>query len=82
MKSSPFQWLISNDTYVSFIIKVNLYFQEIRKDFTSLVQEVEQLKMEQQTAMTNILQEMRMVMDTADKLQGNLNLKEDEQPEL
>ena len=38
--------------------------------------------MEQQTAMTNILQEMRMVMDTAEKLQGNLNLKEDEQPEL
>ena len=67
---------------MSFIIKVNLYFQEIRKDFTSLVQEVEQLKMEQQTAMTNILQEMRMVMDTAEKLQGNLNLKEDEQPEL
>ena len=67
---------------MSYIIKVNLYFQEIRKDFTSLVQEVEQLKMEQQTAMTNILQEMRMVMDTAEKLQGNLNLKEDEQPEL
>ena len=67
---------------MSFIIKVNLCFQEIRKDFTSLVQEVEQLKMEQQTAMTNILQEMRMVMDTAEKLQGNLNLKEDEQPEL
>jgi len=70
----------SGDTLTAAQLKTSV--QEIRKDFTSLVQEVEQLKMEQQTAMTNILQEMRMVMDTAEKLQGNLNLKEDEQPEL
>ena len=52
--------------------------QEIRQEFTSLVQEVEDLKVEQQSAMTNILGELKTVMETAEQLQGKLNLpKED-----
>ena len=52
--------------------------QEIRQEFTSLVQEVEDLKAEQQSAMTNILGELKTVMETAEQLQGKLNLpKED-----
>ena len=51
--------------------------QEIRRDFNSLVQEVEQLKQEQQNTMTNILQELKTAMDSAEKLQGNINLPKD-----
>ena len=52
--------------------------QEIRQEFTSLVQEVEDLKVEQQSAMTNILGELKTVMETAEQLQEKLNLpKED-----
>ena len=48
--------------------------QEIRKDFNSLVGEVEQLKNDQQTAMNDIMQELRTAMETAEQLQGNLNM--------
>ena len=52
--------------------------QEIRQEFTSLVQEVEDLKVEQQTAMNSILGELKGVMETAEQLQGKLNMpKED-----
>ena len=52
--------------------------QEIRQEFTSLVQEVEDLKIEQQTAMNSILGELKGVMETAEQLQGKLNMpKED-----
>ena len=52
--------------------------QEIRQEFSSLVQEVEDLKVEQQSAMTNILGELKTVMETAEQLQGKLHLpKED-----
>ena len=42
-----------------------------------MVQEVEQLKQEQQNTMTNILQELKTAMDSAEKLQGNINLPKD-----
>jgi len=48
--------------------------QEIRKDFNSLVAEVEQLKSDQQSAMNEILQELRTAQETAEQLQDNLNM--------
>ena len=48
--------------------------QEIRQEFTGLVQEVEQLKTEQQTAMNNIMQELQTAMSSAEQLQSKLNM--------
>ena len=48
--------------------------QEIREEFTGLVQEVEQLKTEQQTAMNNIMQELQTAMSSAEQLQSKLNM--------
>ena len=50
--------------------------QEIRKEFRSLVQEVETLKQEQENAMSSILQELKTTMETADQLQNKLNISE------
>ena len=50
--------------------------QEIRKEFTSLVQEVQTLKQEQENAMSSILQELRTTMETADQMQNKLNICE------
>ena len=48
--------------------------QEIRKEFNSIVQEVESLKQEQENAMSSILQELRTTMETADQMQNKLNV--------
>lgn len=50
--------------------------QEIRKEFNSIVQEVESLKQEQENAMSSILQELRTTMETADQMQNKLNICE------
>ena len=50
--------------------------QEIRKEFNSIVQEVESLKQEQENAMSSILQELKTTMETADQLQEKLNISE------
>ena len=42
--------------------------QEVKKDFASVVKEVEQLKTDQQTAMASILQEFQTAMGTAEQL--------------
>ena len=53
--------------------------QEIRKEFKSIVQEVESLKQEQENAMSSILQELRTTMETADQMQNKLNICEPEE---
>ena len=50
--------------------------QEIRKEFKSLVQEVESLKQEQENAMSSILQELKTTMETADQLQEKLHVED------
>ena len=50
--------------------------QEIRKEFTSLVQEVQTLKQEQENAMSSILQELKTTMETAEQLQSKLNVSD------
>ena len=52
--------------------------QEIRKEFNSIVQEVESLKQEQENAMSSILQELRTTMETADQMQNKLNVCDSE----
>ena len=51
--------------------------QDIRSEFSSLVQEVEQLKTDQQTAMNSIMQELQSAMASAEQLQGKLNTPKD-----
>jgi len=48
--------------------------QDVKKDFASVVKEVEQLKADQQTAMASILQEFQAAMSTAEQLEGRLDL--------
>merc|ERR1712096_561259 len=48
--------------------------QEVKKDFATVVKEVEQLKSEQQTAMATILHEFQTAMGTAEQLKGRLDL--------
>ena len=50
--------------------------QEIRKEFNSIVQEVESLKHEQENAMSSILQELRTTLETADQMQNKINVCE------
>ena len=50
--------------------------QEIRKEFTSLVQEVQTLKQEQENAMSSILQELKTTMETAEQLHSKLNVSD------
>ena len=55
--------------------------QEIRKEFRSIVQEVESLKQEQENAMSSILQELRTTMETADQMQNKLNVCDPQEPQ-
>ena len=48
--------------------------QEVKKDFSTVMKEVEQLKTDQQTAMAAILQEFQTAMGTAEQLKGRLDI--------
>merc|ERR1719483_1112926 len=49
-------------------------FQEVKSDFRSVVEEVQQLKMDQQTAMSSILNELNTTCNSMETLKGQLNL--------
>merc|ERR1712059_78670 len=48
--------------------------QEVRAEFKTVVGEVEQLKKDQQTAMTSILAEIQTAMNSSDTLKQKLNM--------
>ena len=53
-------------------------FQDLKKEFTAVSKEVEQLKTEQQTVMAAIIEELNTAMSAADKLEEKLNLPSNE----